>query len=562
MIEVSTEIDFSTITNYIAENEQNEKLWKIIFNTFIDSYTSENNEVFLSKVHKHLAQIIDVSNFYVAIYDSNTGTYTFPFFIDEKDEKIIFLNLNLKRSLTDYVRKRGKAILLDKNDDQKLIESGEVDLVGAMAEYWIGIPLKFNNIELGVWVIQSYNAQIVFTKKDLNNLLYLSSFISAVLYNKITYNNLKENLRRYHLAQKVSTFGSFEIDVYNDTWWLSSKTAEILMMKKSEIGKSFLPIRRIMLRFAKFDFDTFFHDFIYNRNEIDFELEWKIRENEARIVRIKAEKFLLNNDRVLKINGIIQDITDQRNYEIQLEEAKERAEESDRLKTAFLSNISHEVRTPMNAIIGFSDLLKEPDITKEETEEYVDLIANSGEILLKLIDDIVDIAKIEAGQLSVCKSKVYINTFFSDLKIFFEKYKIDKQKTHLEIIFENNISLNDDFYIITDEFRLKQIVTNFITNAIKFTEKGFVNCSCNQIADFVEFRIQDTGIGISDENRSIIFKQFGQILNEGRIYQGTGLGLTIARNLIKMLGGEVNFESEIGKGTTFFFTLPFKIVEH
>jgi len=557
MVEFSVKIDFHSFYKKIGLGMQNAKFWHVVLKIITDSFNTDSNEEFLSKVHANLAEIIDVSNFFVALYQPKTKKYTFPFFIDEKDEKQIFLDLDLSRSLTDFVRRKEKAILIDKEDDTKLIESGEVDLFGQMSEYWLGIPLYMGGKSSGVLVLQSYSPQIYINEEDLLKMIFITNLISLVLeHNNFLY-HLKENVRHFHIAQEVSDFGSFEIDVYNDTWWLSDKIFKILRINNENYEDSFLPLHRWLKKYSKVNFDEIFIKFVQELNEIDFELEWQTRYKEFKIVRIRAEKFYLNNGRVLKINGIIQDITEQRNYEIKLEEAKEKAEESERLKTAFLSNISHEVRTPMNAIIGFSDLLTEPDITKEETAEYVKLITTSGQVLIKLIDDIVDIAKIETGQLSLNISRAYVNRIFKELFNYFEVIKKEKSKEYLKIIFESDFS-DPDFYFYTDEVRLRQIITNFISNAIKFTEKGYIKCSCLEKNKFIEFRIEDTGIGISDENRSIIFKQFGQILNEGRIYQGTGLGLTISRNLIKMMGGEINFTSEVGKGTTFYFSLPFE----
>lgn len=557
MVELSATIDLYTFSKKIVSSTQSARFWNTVLKIIIDSYTTDSNEEFLLKVHKNLADIIDVSNFFVALYHPKTKKYTFPFFIDEKDEKQIFLDIDLSRSLTDFVRRTDKILLIDKEDDTKLIASGEVDLVGQMSEYWLGIPLHIDEKSSGVFVLQSYKPDSKISEGELQEMIFMANFISLVFQHNNHLYQLKENIRHFHIAQEVSDFGSFEIDVYNDTWWLSEKVFKILRIANANESESFLPLRRWLLRYSKINFDEVFTAFVQEHNELDFELEWQTLSKEFRIVRIRAEKFYLNKGRVLKINGIVQDITEQRNYEIKLEEAKEKAEESERLKTAFLSNISHEVRTPMNAIIGFSDLLTEPDITKEETAEYVKLITTSGQVLIKLIDDIVDIAKIETRQLNLSISKTYVNKIFVELQNYFEVVKKEKSKEHLKILFESDFS-DPNFFFYTDEVRLKQIISNFISNAIKFTETGYIKCCCLDKGKFLEFRIEDTGIGISDENRSIIFKQFGQILNEGRIYQGTGLGLTISRNLIKMMGGEINFISEVGKGTTFYFKLPFE----
>lgn len=239
------------------------------------------------------------------------------------------------------------------------------------------------------------------------------------------------------------------------------------------------------------------------------------------------------------------------------------AEEADMLKSNFLANMSHEIRTPMNGILGFAQLLQDDDLEREMQLRYIDIVCHNGEMLINLIDDIMDISKIEAGQLPLNKVEVNIDNLFFDLYTFFNEIKFKQEKEHINIrLIDLNEEQNTIFF--TDEQRLRQILSNLIGNSIKFTEKGFVefgyvNCVNDQ---YLEFFVRDTGIGIPSDKQNIIFERFRQI-EEGstRRYGGTGIGLFISKHVVETLGGKIWMESEVGKGSTFRFTLPYASVQ-
>jgi PAS domain S-box-containing protein len=254
--------------------------------------------------------------------------------------------------------------------------------------------------------------------------------------------------------------------------------------------------------------------------------------------------------------GIARDITERKLMEQHLTEAKEKAEESDRLKTAFLQNISHEIRTPMNAIIGFANFLNEPNLAPDKRQHFTEIITQSSEHLLCIISDILSIATIESGQERIVKKEFDLNTIFRNLQEQFS------------LIAENkNISLNlvpfspgNEMRIISDEIKLIQILTNLISNAIKFTQQGHVNWGYTKKENYLEFFIEDTGIGIPHEMYDEIFKRFRQVESTmTRQFGGSGLGLSISKAYIELLGGKIWLNSEIGKGSVFYFTIPYLI---
>jgi PAS domain S-box-containing protein len=254
-----------------------------------------------------------------------------------------------------------------------------------------------------------------------------------------------------------------------------------------------------------------------------------------------------------------------RNINKKLLQSKEKAEESDRLKSAFLSNMSHEIRTPMNAITGFAQLLKDPATPREATDQYIDIIINKGNLLLNIINDIIDISKVEAGKIEIIKSGCNIDEMFIDLYATFENVKKTGKKSHIDLRFVKP-DFDSDITIYTDPFRLKQILTNLIDNAIKFTERGFVEFGYSVILEAkrprIRFYVHDSGIGIPEEKQKLVFNRFRQIEDSHtRRFGGTGLGLTISKKLVELLSGDLKVESQEGEGSTFFFAIPFKPVK-
>ncbi len=236
----------------------------------------------------------------------------------------------------------------------------------------------------------------------------------------------------------------------------------------------------------------------------------------------------------------------------ELIKAKERAEQSDRLKTSFLANMSHEIRTPMNGIIGFTELLKEPKLTGEEQQEYIQIIERSGERLLNIINDIIKISKLESGLVQPVITEVYVNELLDYMYRFFLP-QTEEKNLALKIV---NPLQDENPLINSDKEKLYAILTNLTRNAIKFTDKGFIEIGYSRNDDEHLFYVKDSGIGMTRDQIEIVFERFRQGSETiARDYEGSGLGLSISKAYVEMLGGRIWVESQIDTGSVFYFTV-------
>lgn len=268
------------------------------------------------------------------------------------------------------------------------------------------------------------------------------------------------------------------------------------------------------------------------------------------------------SDKKNGIVGVALDITERKQIELEAIQAKEKAEENDRLKTAFLQNMSHEIRTPMNAIIGFASLMAENCNNSEKLKQFSSIIEQRSHDLLAIINDMLDISKIESGQGTLQMEECNLNELFSELALFFADYQSRADKQHIQLLIHQVLD-EDTASIITDQHKLKQILINLITNAFKYTESGIIECGCKRSSNQLLFHVSDTGVGIPGDKHEFIFERFTRIdtVISKSFVGGTGLGLPIVKGLVGLLGGKVWLESERNKGTTFYFTINYKEIK-
>ncbi len=426
------------ITHYLAvkeditERKRAEQIQQTIYTISNAALTSIELDELIKIISIQLGKLLDTSNFYIAFYNEDSGMLSTKF---ENDEKDLIDSWSAEKSVTGYVIRNQKSLLAFDTDITKLLEAGEIDMIGTPSKVWLGVPLFIDKKVIGAVVVQDYENRDAYNEQDKMMLEFIADQISMAIHRK------------------------------------------------------------------------------------------------------KAEEDLIS--------------------------ALEKAEEADRLKSAFLANMSHEIRTPMNGILGFAELLKMPGLTGNQQQEYIDIIKKSGERMLNIINDIIDISKIESGLVEILNKESNINEQIQFIYNFFE---LQAKSKGIKLNFTNKFAAHE-VIIFTDQEKLYAILTNLVKNAIKYTDRGSIELGFEIITlkpaePVLEFYVKDTGIGIPVDRQKAIFDRFIQAdIADTRAFQGAGLGLSIAKAYVEMLGGKMWVESEEGAGSTFYFTIPYNPVQ-
>jgi PAS domain S-box-containing protein len=281
--------------------------------------------------------------------------------------------------------------------------------------------------------------------------------------------------------------------------------------------------------------------------------ETTFRKKDGSIISVDVNYQIINYHNQEATFAIVRDISEKKESEIALKKALNRAEESDRLKSAFLANMSHEIRTPMNGIIGFTNLLKNPKLGDEKKDQYLDIIEKSGQRLLNIINDLIDISKIEAQQIEIKKTYFNLNEVITFMDQFFEPECKTKN------IYLKTDTPDQSINLFSDKDKLEAVMINLLKNAVKFTSEGGITFGFKIEERSITFFVKDTGIGIPEEKQQTIFDRFIQVDNSvSKPYEGAGLGLSISSAYVDMLGGKLDLESSLHQGSTFYFSIPYK----
>ncbi len=555
-----------TIWRDITDKKNAEITQEVLFNISESSETSESLEVLSENIHKELGKIIDNTNFYIALFNTKKNTYTFPFYKDKYDSVSPDEELDLTNSISDYVRKKGKAIRITEAIERELNKKKKIKSIGIPSPVWIGAPLIDVASEkiIGIIAAQNYEDENALTNKDVDLLAFVARNIGTAIARKRTEIAINESEDQFRSLAQTATDGIIIFDNIGNVIFLNNAATRILQYKPNEvIGTNFhkLLSPKKNNQKAHQELEVFFKTDNEKTLGKMIEVSGKRKDGSTFPIELSVSKF--KKDEKWHTTGFIRDITQRKEDEKELKKAKEKAEESDRLKTAFLANMSHEIRTPMNAILGFSELLSLDDLSNEERGEFVKLIQNNSNSLLNLINDIIDIAKIESGQLQILIKEFDIDKELEDILRNFEKIKINHEKEHIKFAL-NTPNYNQNLVIISDQNRINQVVSNLLGNALKYTKEGEIEFGYKIISqknkDFIQFFIKDSGIGIPKNKIDVIFDRFRQADDtHTRTYGGFGLGLAISQNIAKLINGIITVESIEGTGSTFYITIPLKI---
>ncbi len=298
----------------------------------------------------------------------------------------------------------------------------------------------------------------------------------------------------------------------------------------------------------------------------------RVTNHECRLSKLNGEEFYAeitggiifdNSSRPHNIVAVIQDISKRKQSEQELILAKNKAEESNRLKTAFLENMSHEIRTPLNGIIGFLDIITDDDVTHDEKKEFIGIVHSCAQQLISIINDILEVSKITSGQIQLICSWIDFNSLMGEIYTVAANYSAKHYRSQAEIVYKFNMQGYSSM-IYADGDKIRQVLSNLVNNALKFCQEGTVTMSCEYSEHFgLLFSVSDTGIGIPKHMHDVIFERFRQVDESMcRQYGGTGLGLAICRSLVELHGGVIWVDSLVGTGSTFYFTLPYSPVQN
>jgi len=539
---------FEGVIRDVSERKKLSKVQNVLLKISEASYKTKEINKFNILIHQQLSTLIDTTNFYIALYNEKKQTINIPFISGEVADE----EFPVGKSMTGYLIKNKKSLFLKSNDYKDLIESGEIELIGKFPEVWLGVPLRVEENVIGAIVVQSYDNPDAFKQEDIELLEFVSSHISlAVKRKKITEDIIvsKEVLRK--------VLDNIPIEVF----W-KNKDSEFLGCNKAFLRENSIKSEDEVIGKSAFDFQD--KEIAQKYKEVDalimstgkpmLNYEDSLERNGKKKLYIKNKlPFYDDSNKVIGVVGTLDDITDIKENERKLKQATDEAIAANLSKSTFLSNMSHEIRTPMNAILGYSQLLQDDKNLTKAQHENLKTINKSGEHLLALINDILDMSKIEAGRITLKPSHFNFNEVLKEVELLF-KIRASQKNLKLEFIIENEIPRN----IFADESKIKQVIINLLGNAIKFTNKGFVSVYIKNLGNNeIRINVKDSGRGIMIEEQQTVFKPFEQAQKGEQIRGGTGLGLAISKKFSHLMDGDITVESIYGEGSTFSFTFKF-----
>jgi len=527
----------------ITEELRNESMLRMQMNLAYAILNCSTLKQFLSVISAELSQIMDISSLYTSLL-YNKGEY---FSVTGHGTNIDRIWTSpLKGSIEGYVLGTNKSHLFKRDEIFRMCKSGEISYPGNIPASWIGVPFDGNSSLAGVIAVINDDNDNAFNEKDISIIELIANETKIFLDKKRT----EENTLKITKAITESPTSIVITDRMGIIEYVNPKFTNLTGYSFEEVvGKtpSIMKSGSTPDQVYKNLWLT-----ITSGQEWRGELKNKKKSGEFYWEDISISPVFDDNGYISHYVAVKEDVTDRKLLISELINARDKAQESDRLKTSFIQNISHEIRTPMNGIMGFIELLKDNTLQEAEREKYLDTIKKCGDRMLIIVNDLIDISKIEAGVVKVDKVAFKPSLLLLDLYNFFTP---EAEKSGLKISLESEAIENT--VIFSDQDKIFAALSNLIKNSIKFTHKGLITVKAELTGRNICFTVSDTGIGIPKEEQSKIFDRFARVeYKSDRSYEGTGLGLSIVKGYAELLGGSVDVNSVSGIGSSFTFTVP------
>ncbi len=515
-----------------------------------------------ANIHKELGEVIDVKNFFIAQYDPHQSYLYFPYYVDEYfDSRVHFTKRKLGNGLTEYAIAANRPLMLYDDQIEELGRTRQIYLYGVVPKVMLCVPLKIGDRTTGIIGVKSYERRNKYEQRDLELLDFISGQVALAIARKQAEDALARETARLNAIFEGSSHLMWSVNrkmlltSFNQEY---AKLLENRLKMKPQLTYSTEKLGFQMVKKEERKILEERYKEAFKGEKQRFEIQLESVDEEEKWVEIYLNPILLKNDVIEEVSGIGRDITDLKKYQEDIVKAKDEAERSLKVKERFLANMSHEIRTPMNGVIGMIDLLNDTPLN-EEQKDYVLTIKKSSETLLHILNDILDLAKIEAGKMVLHEAPIVFKDVFDRLLALFSQIAANKGN-RIHCHFGDGIPE----FVIADETRLLQILSNLTSNALKFTENGTVDITVTSIQkrgkfNRIKVEVKDSGIGITEENLKMLFNAFQQVDNSTKkSFGGTGLGLAISKELCRLMKGDIGVTSVWGQGSTFWFIIEIK----